>query len=116
MKKLIAIVLVVVFLMSLIGCSATEKETVMFNGQTFDKANLSQETIEWLDWYNGLTEAEQLAVDYIPADLNNNFSETSAFFVAKVTEINEGYLFVEVTDNGSTSLGEGTTVTVIFPR
>ena len=42
----------------------------MFNGQTFDKADLSQETIEWLEWYNGLTEDEQLAVDFIPADLN----------------------------------------------
>ena len=112
MKKLIALVLVLVFLLSLVGCSDAKEETVMFNGQTFDKADLSQETIEWLKWYNGLTEAEQLAVDYIPADLNNNLSETSAFFVAKVTEINEGYLLVEVSDNGSTSLGEGTIVHV----
>ena len=41
----------------------------MFNDQTFAKADLSKETLEWLEWYNGLTEAEQLAVDYIPADL-----------------------------------------------
>ena len=70
MKKLIALVLVMVFLLSLAGCSDTKEETVMFNGQTFDKADLSQETIEWLQWYNGLTEDEQLAVDFIPADLN----------------------------------------------
>ena len=70
MKKLVAIVLVLVFLLSLVGCSDTKRETVMFNGQTFDKADLSQETIEWLEWYNGLTEDEQLAVDFIPADLN----------------------------------------------
>ena len=69
MKKLVAVVLVLVFLLSLVGCSNSKKETVMFNEQTFAKADLSQETLEWLDWYNGLTEAEQLAVDYIPADL-----------------------------------------------
>ena len=43
---------------------------------------------------------------------DNNLNETSAFFDAKVTEVNEGHLFVEVTDKGSTSLGEGTTVHV----
>ena len=69
MKKLVAVVLVLVFLLSLVGCSNSKKETVMFKEQTFAKADLSQETLEWLEWYNGLTEAEQLAVDYIPADL-----------------------------------------------
>ena len=69
MKKLVAVVLVLVFLLSLVGCSNSKKETVMFNEQTFAKADLSQETLKWLEWYNGLTEAEQLAVDYIPADL-----------------------------------------------
>ena len=51
-----------------------QTENVMFNEQTFDKADLSQETLEWLEWYNGLTEAEQLAVDYIPADLCGNIN------------------------------------------
>ena len=69
MKKLAAVVLVFVFLLSLVGCSNSKKETVMFNEQTFAKADLSQETLEWLEWYNGLTEVEQSAVDYIPADL-----------------------------------------------
>ncbi len=69
MKKLIALVIVLVFLLSLVSCSNSKKETVMFNEQTFAKADLSQETLEWLEWYNGLTETEQLAVDYIPADL-----------------------------------------------
>lgn len=35
---------------------------------------LSEQTLEWLDWYNGLTEEEQAAVDYIPLDLADNFS------------------------------------------
>jgi len=36
---------------------------------TFYKADLSEETLEWLEWYNQLSKAEQLAVSYIPSDL-----------------------------------------------
>lgn len=39
---------------------------------------------------------------------DDNINETSVFFVATVTEVNEGSLLVEVTDSGSTSLKEGT--------
>ena len=74
MKKLMAFVLALVFVFSLVGCSNPQKETVIFNEQTFDKETLSQETLEWLEWYNGLTEAEQLAVDYIPGDLCRNIN------------------------------------------
>jgi hypothetical protein len=65
MKKLIALVLV----LRLVGCSNFKNETVMFNEQTFDKADLSQETLEWLEWYNELPPEDQLAIDYIPTDL-----------------------------------------------
>lgn len=68
MKKLLRFVLAVVYVLSLVGCS-NSKKTVVFNEQTFAKADLSQETLEWLEWYNELNEAEKLAVDYIPADL-----------------------------------------------
>ncbi len=44
-------------------------ETVSFHDKTFNKADLSQETLEWLERYNGLTEAEQLSISSIPADL-----------------------------------------------
>ena len=46
------------------------------------------------------------------ASKDNHLQEPTVFFVAKVTEVNEGYLFVEVTDKGSTSLKEGTTAHV----
>ncbi len=69
MKKLIALVSALVLVLSLVGCSNQKSETVMFNEQTFNKADLSRETLKWLEWYNELTEAEQLAIDYIPADL-----------------------------------------------
>lgn len=69
MKKLIALVLTMVLILSLVSCSNPKKETIIFNAQTFDKADLSQETLEWLEWYNELPAEEQLAIDYIPADL-----------------------------------------------
>jgi hypothetical protein len=47
-------------------------ETVEFDGQLFNKADLSKETLEWLEWYNSLPPEEQLAVNSIPADLYTN--------------------------------------------
>lgn len=47
----------------------TENEVVEFHGQSFSKSDLTEETLEWLEWYNSLTPEEQLAVSSIPADL-----------------------------------------------
>ena len=47
-------------------------ETVEFNGQLFNKSDLTEETLEWLEWYNSLSPEEQLAVSSIPADLYAN--------------------------------------------
>jgi len=46
-----------------------EKETIQFHDQTLNKSDLSEDTLEWLEWYNGLTETEQLSISYIPNDL-----------------------------------------------
>ena len=43
--------------------------TIEFNGQSFSKSDLTEETLEWLEWYNSLSQEEQLAVSSIPADL-----------------------------------------------
>ena len=43
--------------------------TVTYHGRTFNRASLSAETLEWLDWYLALSEEEQLAVSYEPAEL-----------------------------------------------
>ena len=43
--------------------------TIEFNGQSFSKSDLTEETLEWLEWYNSLSPEEQLAVSSIPADL-----------------------------------------------
>ena len=44
-------------------------ETITFHDKTFNKSDLSQETIEWLENYNNLSEEELLAISYIPSDL-----------------------------------------------
>ncbi len=45
------------------------ESTIRFQDKAFNVADLSQETIEWLEWYNRLTEEEQLSVSSIPSDL-----------------------------------------------
>ena len=42
---------------------------VQFGGKWIDEAGLSEETLEWIEWYNSLSEEEQLAVSAVPADL-----------------------------------------------
>lgn len=50
----------------------TEKlpETVTYNGREFLRTALSEETLEWLDWYNSLSEEERLTVSYEPEELS----------------------------------------------
>lgn len=42
---------------------------VRFGDRWVDKDSLSEETLEWLSWFNSLPEEEQLAVSAIPSDL-----------------------------------------------
>ena len=46
-----------------------ENDTIQFHDKVFSKSDLSQETIEWLEKYNELSETEQLSTSYIPSDL-----------------------------------------------
>ena len=51
------------------GGEANADDYIVFHGKTFLKANLSNETLEWLEWYNSLSAEEQLCVSSIPSDL-----------------------------------------------
>ena len=42
---------------------------VYFAGRWHDKNGLSEDTLRWLAWYNGLSEEEQACISAIPADL-----------------------------------------------
>ena len=83
MKRWIVLFLVMVCT-ALAGCGQSESEglqqgesmqyffsgeVVEFHGQSFNKSDLTEETLEWLEWYNSLSPEEQLAVSSIPADL-----------------------------------------------
>ena len=46
-----------------------EKETILFHDKVFNKSDLPEETIEWLENYNSLSEEEQLSISSIPAEL-----------------------------------------------
>jgi len=72
MKKMIALALVLICILSFSSCANNSSKTVSFHNRTFQKADLSEETLEWLEWYNALPEAEQLAINYIPAELGGH--------------------------------------------
>lgn len=42
---------------------------IRYGDKWYSQGDLSEETIEWLYWYNGLSEEEQVAVSSIPSDL-----------------------------------------------
>ena len=51
-------------------CNKAGNEShVRFGDSWVNKDDLSEETLEWLDWYNSLSEDEQLSVSAIPSDL-----------------------------------------------
>ena len=46
-----------------------EFDVVKFHDKTFKTSDLSEETLEWLNWYNELSKDGQLAVSFIPHEL-----------------------------------------------
>ena len=73
-----------------------ENGQVYFEGQWYDTADLSEETLEWLVMYNRLPEEDQLALNHIPLELwelsgmaeeGGRTQETDAF--RNLTELND---------------------------
>lgn len=46
-----------------------DDEKIRYHDQWYSRRDLSEDTIAWLEWYNGLPEEEQLAVSSVPHDL-----------------------------------------------
>lgn len=44
---------------------------VYFAERWYDKSRLSEDTLRWLAWYNGLSEEERACISAVPADLLN---------------------------------------------
>lgn len=57
--------LTVMLLLFLSGCG----RQVRFGDRWADADGLSEETLDWLDWYNALPEEQQRAVSSLPPDL-----------------------------------------------
>ena len=57
--------LAVMLLLVLSGCG----RQVRFGDRWVDADGLSEETLDWLDWYNALPEEQQRAVSSLPPDL-----------------------------------------------
>ena len=57
--------LAVMLLLFLSGCG----RQVRFGDRWVDADGLSEETLDWLDWYNALPEEQQRAVSSLPPDL-----------------------------------------------
>lgn len=52
-------------------------EVVVYRGRAYNRADLSAETLEWLDWYLALSEEERLAVSYEPWELRDGEAPTN---------------------------------------
>lgn len=48
---------------------ADDDRMISYNGNLYDKKDLSDDTISWLSWYNSLPEEQQQAVNHVPWDL-----------------------------------------------
>lgn len=60
-------------------------DTIVFHGQTYSRSDLSQDTLDWLDWYLALPEEEQLAISMVPPELisSEDFTAYDDYAVTK---------------------------------
>lgn len=86
-----------------------EMETIRFHDKVFQKSDLSEETINWLENYNNLSEEEQLSISGIPAELyemcgyplkedmevNDELPDIEAFVAVNLIKESEKILTVE---------------------
>ena len=63
MRNLVWMMLALLLFLS--GCG----QQVRFGDRWVDADGLSEETLDWLDWYNALPEEQQRAVSSLPPDL-----------------------------------------------
>ncbi len=70
MRKAMAVLLAAIMCLCMWGCR-NDAEYIRFHDETFKRADLSKETVEWLEWYNELTAEEQLSISYIPGEIHN---------------------------------------------
>lgn len=47
----------------------SDDDMIIFDGRVYYRSMLSEETLEWLDWYNSASKEEQDSVSYVPSEL-----------------------------------------------
>ena len=122
MKKLALWMLILCCIVSFFGCAdLSEGETVSFQGKTIHIADLSEETLQWLEYYNSLSESEQMAISYIPHDLyilcgygKVTDAKVQYLFQATVLEVSEEYVLVAPAE-GSSERNSADKIQVMLP-
>lgn len=60
------------------GCSNTDarsqatEETIEFNGVSRKVSELSEDTLQWIEWYQSLPEEQQAALSFVPSGFDDN--------------------------------------------
>lgn len=85
MRKFIAVALTVVLSICTLGCKG-DAEYISFHDEKIKRADLSYETIQWLEGYNELTEEEQLSISYIPSEIYSVIFDDAAYGMEQVAE------------------------------
>ena len=73
MKKFLSVIatmLTLTLMMSTVAFAANDTDdSVVYNGRSFKATELSQETLDWLEWYNGLSDDLKEMVSHEPLEL-----------------------------------------------
>ena len=72
MKKYLSIIislLILTVFMSMNSFAVDYKEYIEFHDQRFKISDLSKETLDWLKWYNSLSDDFKEMVNYVPGEL-----------------------------------------------
>ena len=72
MKKYLSIIislLILTVFTSMNSFAVDNKQYVEFHDQRFKISDLSKETLDWLKWYNSLSDDSKEMVNYVPGEL-----------------------------------------------
>lgn len=72
MKKYLSIIislLILTVFTSINSFAVDNKQYVEFHNQRFKISELSKETLDWLKWYNSLSDDSKEMVNYVPGEL-----------------------------------------------
>lgn len=72
MKKYLSIIislLILTVFTSMNSFAVDNKQYVEFHNQRYEISELSKETLDWLEWYNSLSDNSKKMVNYVPGEL-----------------------------------------------